>query len=120
VADEIEKIGRIFAVVNGEAVIEPDRRCVQPRATGGRSPRCTASCGRGGEMARSVIKLLRGLIDHIIVEPTERPELVRLKVSGNLAALLVEHPAGAGVAESMVAGARSHLYRTQLSLPQCR
>jgi len=62
---------------------------------------------QGDGAAREAINLLRELIDHIVVTPTQRPEPVGLQVVGNLAALLVDAPSGAGGAESMVAGACS-------------
>ena len=60
---------------------------------------------QGQGAAHDAIKLLRDLVDHIIVTPTERPAPVGLQVVGNLAALLMEAPSGMGGAESMVAGA---------------
>ena len=60
---------------------------------------------KGEGAAREAIQLLRDLVDHIVVTPTERPAPVGLQVIGNLAALLVDAPAGIGGAESVVAGA---------------
>jgi hypothetical protein len=65
---------------------------------------------KGESAAREAIQLLRCLIDHIVVTPTARPAPVGLQVVGNLAALLVCVPPGAGTAESMVAGARNSYY----------
>jgi hypothetical protein len=60
---------------------------------------------KGAAASREAITILRELIDHILVTPTERPAPVELRVVGNLAALLVENTPGTGVAVSMVAGA---------------
>ncbi|MEQ1714377.1 MAG: recombinase family protein, partial [Hyphomicrobium sp.] len=60
---------------------------------------------KGDAASREAITILRELIDHILVTPTERPAPVELRVVGNLAALLVENTPGTGVAVSMVAGA---------------
>lgn len=62
---------------------------------------------KGDAASRDAITILRELIDHILVTPTERPAPVELRVVGNLAALLVENTPGTGVAVSMVAGARN-------------
>lgn len=59
---------------------------------------------KGDAASREAITILRELIDHILVTPTERPAPVGLRVVGNLAALLVENTPGTGVAVSMVAG----------------
>jgi site-specific DNA recombinase len=61
---------------------------------------------KGDAASREAITILRDLIDHILVTPTERPAPVDLRVVGNLAALLVENTPGTGVAVSMVAGVR--------------
>ena len=50
---------------------------------------------RGDDTAREAVKLVRGLIDHILVIPTPALEPVGL-VRGNLAGLLVENPSGTG------------------------
>ena len=60
---------------------------------------------KGDSASLEAITILRDLIDHILVTPTERPAPVELRVVGNLAALLVENTPGTGVAVSMVAGA---------------
>ena len=60
---------------------------------------------KGDAASREAIAILRDLIDHIKVTPTERPAPVELRVVGNLAALLVENTPETGVAESVVAGA---------------
>jgi len=60
---------------------------------------------KGDAASLEAITILRDLIDHIVVTPTDRPAPVELRVVGNLAALLVENTPGAGVAVSMVAGA---------------
>jgi DNA invertase Pin-like site-specific DNA recombinase len=60
---------------------------------------------KGDAASLEAIMILRDLIDHILVTPTERPAPVELRVVGNLAALLVENTPGNGVAVSMVAGA---------------
>ena len=60
---------------------------------------------KGDAASHEAITILRDLIDHILVTPTERPAPVELRVVGNLAALLVENTPGTGVAVSMVAGA---------------
>ncbi len=60
---------------------------------------------KGDAASREAITILRDLIDHILVTPTERPAPVELRVVGNLAALLVENTTGTWVAVSMVAGA---------------
>ena len=70
---------------------------------------------QGQGAAHDAIKLLRDLVDHIIVSPTERPAPVGLQVVGNLAALLMEAPSGMGGAESMVAGVRFYPTRRATS-----
>ena len=65
---------------------------------------------KGDAASREAITVLRELIDHILVTPTERPAPVELRVVGNPAALLVENTPGTGVAVSMVAGACNQLY----------
>ncbi len=65
---------------------------------------------KGDAASREAITILRELIDHILVTPTERPAPVELRVVGNLAALLVENTPGTGVAVSMVAGPRNRYY----------
>ena len=60
---------------------------------------------KGNSASREAIAILRELIDHILVTPTERPAPVELRVVGNLAALLVENTPETGVAVSVVAGA---------------
>ena len=59
----------------------------------------------GDAASPEAIEILRELIDHILVTPTERPGPVDLRVVGNLAASLVENNPETGVAVSMVAGA---------------
>lgn len=68
---------------------------------------------KGDAASLEAITILRDLIDHIVVTPTERPAPVELRVVGNLAALLVENTTGTGVAVSMVAGARTGQYRQE-------
>ncbi|MBU2532336.1 MAG: hypothetical protein KKB37_06320, partial [Alphaproteobacteria bacterium] len=68
---------------------------------------------KGDAASLEAITILRDLIDHIVVTPTERPAPVELRVVGNLAALLVENTTGTGVAVSMVAGARTGRYRQE-------
>lgn len=46
---------------------------------------------KGDAASLEAITILRDLIDHIVVTPTERPAPVELRVVGNLAALLVEN-----------------------------
>jgi hypothetical protein len=58
-----------------------------------------------GAASREAIAIVRDLIDHILVTPTQRPDPVDLTVVGNLAALLSENLSGTRVAESLVAGA---------------
>ena len=70
---------------------------------------------KGEGAAREAIQLLRDLVDHIVVTPTERPAPVGLQVVGNLAALLMEAPSGMGGAESMVAGVRFYPTRRATS-----
>lgn len=60
---------------------------------------------KGDAASREAITILRELIDHILVTPTERPAPVELRVVGNLAALLVENNAATRTAASVVAGA---------------
>ena len=60
---------------------------------------------KGDAASLEAITILRDLIDHIVVTPTERPAPVELRVVGNLAALLVENTPRTGVAASVVAGA---------------
>jgi site-specific DNA recombinase len=62
---------------------------------------------KGDSASSEAIALLRELIDHIVVTPTERPAPVELRVVGNLAALLVENTPETSVAASVVAGGRS-------------
>ena len=65
-----------------------------------------AALKSSGAASREAIAIVRDLIDHILVTPTQRPDPVDLMVVGNLAALLSENLSGTGVAESLVAGAR--------------
>ena len=62
---------------------------------------------KGDSASSEAIVLLRELIDHIVVTPTERPAPVELRVVGNLAALLVENTPETRVVASVVAGGRS-------------
>ena len=68
-----------------------------------------AALKSSGAASREAIAIVRDLIDHILVTPTQRPDPVDLTVVGNLAALLSENLSGTGVAESLVAGARNRL-----------
>jgi hypothetical protein len=74
---------------------------------------------KGDAASLEAISILRELIDHIEVTPTERPLPVELRVVGNLAALLVENTPRTGVALTVVAGVRigrsSHRPRYTLS-----
>jgi len=62
-----------------------------------------AALKTGDKAGHDAIRLLRELIDHIVVTPTPRP--VGLQVVGNLAALLVSSGPVPEVTELMVAGA---------------
>jgi hypothetical protein len=68
-----------------------------------------AAIRSGDPAAYEAIALVRGLIHHILVTPTPRPNPMGLEVIGNLAGLLSENPTGTRVAESLVAGACNHL-----------
>ena len=59
---------------------------------------------KGEGAAREAIQLLRGLIDHIVVVPTERPAPIGLQVVGNLATLLMEAPSGMGALNRWLRG----------------
>lgn len=72
------------------------------------------------DVSREAIAIVRDLIDHIRVTPTPRPEPVSLIIIGNLAALLSEKGSPDGVAESLVAGACSHLYLLFRTYPKHR
>ncbi len=74
------------------------------RATAGKVAEIHEALKKGDGAAREAIQLLRDLIDHIVVTPTQRPEPVGLQVVGNLAALLVDAPIGVGALKSVVAG----------------
>jgi len=64
-----------------------------------------AALKNGDHASLEAITLVRDLIDHIVVTPTQKPDPVGLEVVGSLAVLLMENPSGTKVAESLVAGA---------------
>lgn len=66
-----------------------------------------AALKTGDKAGHEAIRLLRELIDHIVVTPTPKPRSVGLQVVGNLAALLVSSGPVPEVTELMVAGARN-------------
>ena len=65
----------------------------------------TAALKSSGAASREAIAIVRDLIDHILVTPTQRPDPVDLTVVGNLAAL---------TAGDMLALERCHLVHSQM------
>ena len=62
-----------------------------------------------------MVALVRGMIDAIEIMPG--PVRMELTVAGTLASFLHRQQDGAVIATPVVAGIRSHLYRTTISLP---
>jgi hypothetical protein len=70
----------------------------------------------GDVAGTEAVELVRDLIQRVRVIPTPRGEPVGLEIAGDLAAILNLNGGGTAVMSTMVAGARSHLYRTKMRL----